>query len=117
VTGRIHPHFVLGGTITGRLSCQNPNIQQAPREKAFRSLFKPQLDDYVYVVADYSQIELRIASLLAGEDTMLAAYENGDDLHALTASAVTGVPIGQITKEQRTMAKAVNDGRIAVLDV
>ena len=109
VTGRIHASFTLGGTATGRLSCSSPNIQNPPRDPAFRALFAPP-PGRVLVVADYSQIELRVAALVAGDPAMLAAYAAGEDLHRKTAAAVLGKEPGDVTKAERQMAKAVNFG-------
>jgi DNA polymerase-1 len=108
-TGRIHASFIIGGTDTGRLACRNPNIQNPPKEADFRALFAAS-DDRVMVVADYSQIELRVMALVAQEKTMLAAYRQGIDLHRKTAAALTGVPLDAVTKAQRQLAKAVNFG-------
>ena len=109
VTGRIHASFIIGGTDTGRLACRNPNIQNPPKESDFRSLFAaPQ--DRVTVVADYSQIELRVVALVAPEKTMLRSYDLGIDLHRKTAAALTGVSLEAVTKGQRQLAKAVNFG-------
>ncbi len=109
VTGRIHASFALGGTATGRLSCRSPNIQNPPRGAEFRALFAPK-PGRCLVVADYSQIELRVAALVSGDSAMLAAYEAGEDLHRKTAAAVLGIEPGAVTKAQRQMAKAVNFG-------
>lgn len=109
VTGRIHASFLLGGAESGRLSCQNPNIQNPPRDPAFRALFAPSAGRCL-VVADYSQIELRVAALVSGDSAMLAAYEQGQDLHRKTAAAVLGIEPGAVTKAQRQMAKALNFG-------
>ena len=108
-TGRIHASFRLGGTNTGRLACQRPNIQNPPRDPAFRALFSAP-PGRVLVVADYSQIELRVAALLARDPVMLEAYEHGRDLHTQTAAAVARVPVEAVTKQQRQLAKAVNFG-------
>ena len=108
-TGRIHASFIIGGNDTGRLACRNPNIQNPPKEADFRALFAAS-DDRVMVVADYSQIELRVMALVAQEKTMLAAYRQGIDLHRKTAAALTGVPLDAVTKAQRQLAKAVNFG-------
>jgi DNA polymerase-1 len=108
-TGRIHAHFKLGGTATGRLSCFGPNIQNPPRDKAYRALFGAPAGR-VLVVADYGQIELRVAALVSGDRNMLSAYARGLDLHRKTAAAVAGVPLSSVTAEQRQAAKAVNFG-------
>ena len=105
VTGRIHASFTIGGTATGRLSCSAPNIQNPPRDPAFRALFAP-TPGRCLVVADYGQIELRVAALVSGDPAMLAVYEQGEDLHRKTAAAVLGIELEQVTKAQRQMAKA-----------
>jgi DNA polymerase I len=107
---RLHPKYNLIGTATGRFSCNNPNIQQVPREKNYRSCFKAQEDGYVLIKADYSQIELRIATHLSQDPVMLKAYELGEDLHTLSASKLLGIPKEQVTKEQRYQAKSFNFG-------
>ncbi len=111
VTGRIHPSFLIGGTATGRLSCQSPNIQNPPRDLAFRALFAP-APGRCLVVADYSQIELRVAALVSGDPDMLSAYEQGQDLHRRTAAAVLGIEPDAVSKAQRQMAKGVNFGML-----
>jgi DNA polymerase-1 len=108
-TGRIHASFRLGGTDTGRLACHRPNIQNPPRDPAFRALFSAP-PGRVLVVADYGQIELRVAALLARDPAMLEAYQQGRDLHTQTAAAVARVPVEAVTKQQRQLAKAVNFG-------
>ena len=107
--GRLHPKYNLIGTATGRLSCNNPNIQQVPREQEYRSCFKAQ-DGNVLIKADYSQIELRIATHLSQDPIMLQAYKNGEDLHILSASRLLGIPKDMVTKEQRNQAKSFNFG-------
>ena len=109
VTGRIHASFLIGGAATGRFACTSPNIQNPPRDPAFRALFAPQTGR-CFVVADYGQIELRVAALVSGDSAMLSAYEQGQDLHRKTAAAVLGIEPEQVTKAQRQMAKAVNFG-------
>jgi DNA polymerase-1 len=109
VTKRIHASFLLGGTATGRFSCRDPNVQNIPRDNAYRSLFNAPPGRKL-VVADFSQLELRVAALIAGDTVMLDAYSTGQDLHKKTAAAVLGIPMDAVTKEQRQMAKAVNFG-------
>jgi DNA polymerase-1 len=109
LTGRIHASFLLGGTETGRLACRSPNIQNPPRGADFRALFAPKAGR-VFVVADYSQIELRVAALVSGDDNMLAAYDAGEDLHRKTAAAVLQKAPQDVSKGERQMAKAVNFG-------
>ena len=108
-TGRMHPDFLLGATATGRLACRNPNIQNPPRGE-FRSLFAPTEAGRCFVVADYGQIELRVAALVSGDAAMLQAYADGEDLHRKTAAAVLKVAPEAVSGEQRRMAKAVNFG-------
>ena len=110
VTGRIHPEFLIAGTRGGRFSCRDPNLQQAPAGD-FRRLFRAPAG-YQLVVADYSQVELRIAAILAGDSAMLAAYKAGADLHRRTAAAIAGIAETEVTKAQRQLAKACNFGLI-----
>ena len=109
LTGRIHANFRIGGAATGRFTCSSPNIQNPPRDKSFRSLFTA-APGKILVIADYNQIELRVAALLSKDSVLLATFEKGEDLHRKTASALTGIPMNTVTKEQRQMAKAVNFG-------
>ena len=111
ITGRIHADFGIAGTKGGRFYCRNPNLQNAPRDPVFRGLFKAP-PGRCLVVADYSQVELRIAALLAPDKIMLDAYQQGADLHKRTASAVSGIPESEVTKAQRQLAKACNFGLI-----
>jgi DNA polymerase-1 len=107
--GRIHPDYRQIGAATGRMACSQPNLQQVPRDPAYRACFRPG-PGRVLVKADYSQIELRIAAEIAGDQTMLAAYQRGDDLHTLTARLVLGRET--VTKADRQAAKALNFGLI-----
>ena len=109
ITKRIHASFKLGGTSTGRFSCRDPNVQNIPRDKAYRALFCAPAGKKI-VVADFSQLELRVAALISGDPVMMAVYSSGEDLHRKTAAAVLGVEPEAVTKEQRQMAKAVNFG-------
>lgn len=111
VTGRLHASYYQLGAHSGRFSCGNPNIQQIPRGKEFRDCFIPAKGNKL-VIADYSQIELRVAAEIAEDTTMMAAYRQNMDLHALTASLVANKPIEMITKQERQAAKAVNFGLI-----
>jgi DNA polymerase-1 len=111
-TQRIHAHYQqLCANGVGRFSCSTPNVQQIPHDTRFRKAFVAR-EGYRLVIADLSQIELRIMAKLSGDRRMLEAYRNGEDLHRLTASLVSGVPLEQVTKAQRQMAKAVNFGLI-----
>ena len=107
--GRIHAGYRQMGTETGRLSCSGPNLQQVPREGEFRRLFRAR-EGYTLVVADFSQVELRVAAELSGEERMLEAYRAGRDLHTETAALVTGKSADTITKKERTSAKLCNFG-------
>lgn len=111
-TGRIHPAYhQLTGNALGRFSCANPNIQQIPHDPRFRRAFTAPAGRRL-VIADLSQIELRIMCRLSGDARMLQAYRQGEDLHRLTASLLAGVPLGAVTREQRQMSKAANFGLI-----
>jgi DNA polymerase I-like protein with 3'-5' exonuclease and polymerase domains len=107
--GRIHCNYKQMGTETGRLSAASPNLQQVNRSPEFRSKFIAE-PGHVLVVADFSQIELRVAAELSGEERMLEAYRAGRDLHTETAALMTGVALGEVTKKQRTSAKVANFG-------
>ncbi len=110
-TGRLHPRYGQNGAWSGRMSCGGPNIQQIPRDAAFRGCFTvPQ--GRKLVIADYSQIELRVAAEIAQDERMIAAYRANEDLHRLTASLISGKPLVEITKQDRQAAKAVNFGLI-----
>lgn len=121
---RIHTTFKLAGTVTGRLSSgksdadkisgsrgklRGVNLQQVPRDPFIRGLFGAPRG-WTFVEADYSQIELRVAALLADEQNMKHIYATGGDIHATTASRVSGIPISQLTKEQRKHGKPINFG-------
>jgi DNA polymerase I-like protein with 3'-5' exonuclease and polymerase domains len=110
-TGRVHSSYRQIGSHSGRFSCGNPNIQQIPRGKEFRECFVPEKGNK-FVIADYSQVELRVAAEIAQDKTMIEAYRSGQDLHALTASLIAGKNIDQVTKSERQAAKAVNFGLI-----
>ena len=112
-TGRIHSFFHQTITATGRISSTDPNLQNIPtREelgKNIRKAFKPQ-EGYVYIDADYSQIELRVLAHISGDENMINAFVHHEDIHKQAASKVLGIPIEEVTKEQRSSAKAVNFG-------
>ena len=115
-TGLIHTCFNQTLTTTGRLSSKEPNLQNIPvREqegKEIRKLFVSSFDDGRIVGADYSQIELRLLAHFSGCKPLIDAFNDGEDIHALTASQVFGVPLSEVTKEMRQSAKAVNFGII-----
>ncbi len=114
--GKVHAHFQQTVTTTGRLSCTEPNLQNIPiRQELGRKLrkaFVPENDGCLLTGADYSQIELRVLAHMAGDDVLIEAFNNGEDIHRATASNVLGVPEDQITVEERSRAKAVNFGVI-----
>ncbi|WP_422106158.1 DNA polymerase I [Winogradskyella sp.] len=115
-TGRVHTDYMQTVAATGRLSSNNPNLQNIPirteRGRQVRKAFIPRDADYTLLAADYSQIELRIIAALSEEETMIEAFKNGEDIHASTASKVFNVPISEVTREQRSNAKTVNFGII-----
>lgn len=110
-TGRLYSQYFQLGAKTGRLSCSNFNLQQVPHDPAFRELFVPEKGN-VFVISDYSQMQIRIAAEISGDSTMLAAYSQGLDLHSLTASLVSGVDVKEVTKTMRSQAKALNFGML-----
>lgn len=111
MTGRVHPRYGQIGAWSGRMSCGGPNIQQIPRDAAFRHCFRAE-EGNALVIADYSQIELRVAAQIAGDGRMAEAYRIGEDIHRLTASLISDIPMESVTKAQRQAAKAVNFGLI-----
>lgn len=116
ITGRVHTDYMQTVAATGRLSSNNPNLQNIPirteRGRQVRKAFVPRNDDYVLMAADYSQIELRIIAALSEEDNMIDAFKKGEDIHASTAAKVFNVPLNEVTREQRSNAKTVNFGII-----
>lgn len=110
-TGRIHASFNSTFTNTGRLSCSNPNLQQAPkrsdRGKVIRRAFVPALGNLMFA-GDYSQIELRVLAHITGDPTLLEAFHSGLDIHQATAAKVLGKPFDQVTPEERQHAKTSN---------
>jgi DNA polymerase-1 len=115
-TGRVHTEFMQTVAATGRLSSNNPNLQNIPirteRGREVRKAFVPRDENHILVAADYSQIELRIIAALSEEETMIEAFKNGEDIHASTAAKVFNVPLEDVTREQRSNAKTVNFGII-----
>ncbi|MCB9293285.1 MAG: DNA polymerase I [Lewinellaceae bacterium] len=111
-TGRIHSSFNQALAATGRLSSNNPNLQnipvRTPEGARVREAFIPRDDNHVLLAADYSQIELRIIAEISGDEAMLEAFQSGKDIHRATASRVFDVPYEEVTKEQRYRAKTVN---------
>ncbi len=111
VTGRVHPRYHQMGTLTGRFSCSHPNLQQIPRDPRFRRCFVPK-PGYNLVIADYSQIELRVVAEISEDQTMIEAYRTGQDLHRLTAAIISNKEMDKVTKKDRQAAKAINFGLI-----
>ena len=115
-TGRIHTTYSQAVAATGRLSSNNPNLQNIPirteRGKEIRKAFIPRNEDYVLLSADYSQIELRLIAELSNDTELKSAFERGEDIHKSTASKVFNVPLEEVTREQRSYAKTVNFGII-----
>ena len=114
-SGRVHTSFSMVGASTGRLSSSDPNLQnipiRTPEGRQIRTAFVPEPGS-VLISADYSQIELRLVAHVAGEDSMIRAFQEGMDIHAQTASEVFGVPLDAMTPETRRRAKAINFGII-----
>ncbi|MFN4233254.1 MAG: DNA polymerase I [Bacteroidia bacterium] len=115
-TGRIHTSFMQAVAATGRLSSNNPNLQNIPirteKGRLVRKAFIPRNENYLLLSADYSQVELRIIAALSNDENMISAFKEGKDIHAATASRVFGISLENITKEMRSKAKAVNFGII-----
>ncbi|UGU17548.1 DNA polymerase I [Sinomicrobium kalidii] len=115
-TNRVHTVYSQAVAATGRLSSNNPNLQNIPirteRGRQIRKAFIPRNEDYILLAADYSQIELRIIAALSEEENMIKAFRDGEDIHASTAARVFGVPLEEVTREQRSNAKTVNFGII-----
>ena len=116
ITKRIHTDYMQTVAATGRLSSNNPNLQNIPirteRGRQIRKAFVARDENYTLVSADYSQIELRVIAALSGEENMIKAFQNQEDIHKSTASKVFNVPLEEVTREQRSHAKTVNFGII-----
>ena len=111
--GRIHTSFMMTVTDTGRLSSREPNLQNIPIRKSFGAQIRRMFvagEGKVLVDADYSQIELRILAHISGDENMIGAFRSGEDIHRVTASQVFGLPLSEVTSQQRSAAKAVNFG-------
>lgn len=115
-TGRLHTSYNQAVAVTGRLSSNNPNLQNIPirtdRGREIRKAFIPRDSSHKLVSADYSQIELRIVAAISGDENMIAAFKENKDIHTATAAKVYGVTESEVTKEMRRAAKAVNFGII-----
>lgn len=110
-TGRVHANYWQLGAATGRFSCSGPNFQQVPRDLKVRRCFIADTGKKL-VIADYSQIELRVTAAISTDQKMIEAYRNGEDLHRLTASLVQNISPENVTQAQRNAAKAINFGLI-----
>jgi len=108
-TGRIHCQLHQNGTVTGRFSCSEPNLQNIPRGDIIRSAFIPE-DGYVFIDADFSQIELRCIAHYTQDENMLSAYHNDADLHKKTIADMLGKSIEDVTDSERFIAKSINFG-------
>lgn len=115
-TGRVHTDYMQTVAATGRLSSTNPNLQNIPirteKGRLIRKAFIARDANYTLLAADYSQIELRIIAAISGEENMIKAFQNHEDIHRSTAAKVFNVPLEEVTKEQRSQAKTVNFGII-----
>jgi len=115
-TGRVHTSYAQAVAVTGRLSSNNPNLQNIPirteRGREIRKAFIPRSEEFVLLSADYSQIELRIVAAISGDPNLCAAFKEGKDIHTATAAKVFGVEEKDVTKEMRYKAKSVNFGII-----
>jgi len=115
-TGRVHTSYAQAVAVTGRLSSNNPNLQNIPirseRGREIRKAFIPRDEKHILVSADYSQIELRIVAAISGDPNMCEAFKLGKDIHTATAAKVYGIEESEVTKEQRYKAKSVNFGII-----
>ncbi|MEO6136173.1 MAG: DNA polymerase I [Ginsengibacter sp.] len=115
-TNRVHTNYAQAIAVTGRLSSNNPNLQNIPirtaRGREIRKAFIPRDSDHLIISADYSQIELRIVAAISGDPAMSEAFKAGKDIHTATAAKVFNVPEGEVTKEMRYRAKSVNFGII-----
>lgn len=113
-TGRIHCTFNQSVAATGRLSCQDPNLQNIPvrseEGRKIREAFQPQSPHHSFLAADYSQIELRLLAHLSEDPVLIQAFQAGEDIHAYTASLVFDIPLKEVTAEMRHLSKAVNFG-------
>ena len=116
VTGKVYSHFNQTVTATGRISSSDPNLQNIPVKtelgREIRRVFVPSSPDRVLLDADYSQIELRVLAHLTGDENLIEAFVENQDIHTRTASEIFGVPMDQVTRRQRGQAKAINFGLI-----
>ncbi len=114
-TGRIHTSFSQTGAVTGRLASSNPNLQNIPiRSEVGMQLRRGFVTEpgWLFLSADYSQVELRILAHITQDETLLEAFRQEQDIHTATAAAIYGIPVEQVTKNQRRFAKTINFGLI-----
>lgn len=111
VTGRIHANFRQIGTPTGRMGCAAPGLHQVPNEKKYRQCFRAPAGRKL-VIADFSQIEMRILAEFSSDEALLVAFNSGADLHRSTYSQMLGIPLADVTNEQRSQAKGLNYGLV-----
>lgn len=116
ITQKVHTDYFQTVAATGRLSSNNPNLQNIPirteRGRQIRKAFVANDENYVLLSADYSQIELRVIAALSGEENMILAFQNNEDIHKSSASKIFNIPLDEVTREQRGQAKTVNFGII-----
>lgn len=113
LTHRVHPTFLQFGTATGRLSCQDPNLQNIPVRgigNKIRTAFRPEDPSWFYLSADYSQIELRLLAHFSEDPALLKAFNNHEDIHLATAATMFGIPLSEVSLQKRHQAKAINFG-------
>jgi DNA polymerase-1 len=112
----VHTSFHQTGAVTGRLSSSEPNLQNIPIRtemgREIRRAFVPREADEVLIVADYSQVELRVLAHFSGDEELIRAFQEDRDIHVFVAAQINNVPLEQVTKEMRGRAKAVNFGLI-----
>lgn len=111
VTGRLHPDFRQIGTPTGRMTCNSPGLQQIPHTREYRSCFRAP-DGRRLIIADYSQIEMRILADFSQDEALISAFDQGADLHRQTAAEIFDLPLNQVTQRQREYAKGLNYGLV-----
>jgi len=116
VTGRLHSDFKQLGAVSGRFSSRDPNLQNIPRDNLVRQCFCAPPGSKL-IIADYSQIELRIVAEISGDKRMIEAYQNGEDLHKVTASLILHKPLEEVTKADRQIAKSLNFGLVYAMQV
>src|SRR3989442_6815786 len=107
-THRLHADFRQIGAPTGRFSCTNPSIQQVPHALEYRRCFSGHPEGRKLIIADYSQIELRILAEFSGDEGFMEAFNSGSDLHRVTAAQGFNVTLDQVTREQRDLGKRLN---------